>query len=233
MAKVAPVASGSRMSLRYAVSWHVFRVLFSTWFRWRVYHPERVPAAGPVILAANHASYLDPMLVGAGIRRQVNYLARDTLFPVPVVGTLLRYWKVVPVDREGGGAAGLRTVLTRLAEGGVILMFPEGTRTHDGQLQPPRLGIGLVVIKSTAPVVPVRVFGTYEAFGRHLRWPRRHPLAVLYGRPLAFTELRTEAKKSPQAELKGIYREIAQDIMAAIAGLEPVESPASKQAENG
>jgi 1-acyl-sn-glycerol-3-phosphate acyltransferase len=91
------------MNWSYRLGWLFFRSIYSTYFRWRVYHPERVPLEGPVILAANHASFIDPPLVGAGIRRMVNFLARDTLFDVPIVGAVLRSWKVVPVDRDGGG----------------------------------------------------------------------------------------------------------------------------------
>ena len=128
-----------------------------------------------MILASNHASYLDPPLVGSGVRRSINYLARENLFRFPVMGWVLRQWQVVPVDRDGGGAAGLRAILDRLLAGGAIILFPEGTRTRDGKLQPARSGIGLTVIKSTALVVPVRVFGTYEAYGRHLWLPAPAP----------------------------------------------------------
>ena len=221
------------MNVTYAIPWHLFRLVFATYFRWRVYHPERVPKEGPVILVSNHASYIDPPLVGATLHRQINYLARDTLFPVPVVGALLRQWKVVPVDREGGGAAGLKGILDRLLEGGAILLFPEGTRTSDGQLQRARSGVGLVVIKSTAPVVPVQVFGTYEAYSRHRSWPRPHRVIVKFGPPLLFEQLRAEARSCSKARLKEIYPEVARDIMAAIARLQPCldedeASPAAK-----
>ena len=176
---------------------------------------------GPVILAANHASFLDPPLVGAALRRALNYLGRDTLFSVPVVGSLLRAWKVVPVDREGGGATGLRAIFDRLSHGGAILLFPEGTRTRDGQLQPARSGIGLVVIKSTAPVVPIRIFGTYEAYGRHVRFPRPNRVFVKFGAALYFETLRAEAKICSKPRLKQIYQEVAAEIMIAIGKLEP------------
>ncbi len=178
----------------YYLGWRGFRLLFRFYFRVRYYNPERVPLRGPVILACNHASFLDPMLVGSGLRRAINYLARENLFRFPVMGWVLHRWQVVPVDREGGGAAGLRAILDRLLAGGAIILFPEGTRTRDGHLQPARAGIGLTVIKSTAPVVPARVFGTFRAYGRHLRWPRPYRLAVKYGRPLLFEQLRAEAK---------------------------------------
>ena len=211
------------MNASYRIGWHVFRFIYATCFRWRVHHPERVPPTGPVILASNHASFIDPPLIGAGLERAVNYLARNTLFDVPVVGSLLRSWKVVPVDREGGGGAGLKAILDRLLDGGVILLFPEGTRTHDGKLQPARSGIGLTVIKSKAPVVPVRVFGTFEAFGRHMRIPRPRRVAVKYGQPMSFEKLRAESKTCSKQRLKEIYQEIANEIMTAIAKLEPGE----------
>jgi 1-acyl-sn-glycerol-3-phosphate acyltransferase len=211
------------MNRSYRLGWIFFRTLYATYFRWRVFNPERVPETGGVILASNHASFLDPPLVGAGLKRGINYLARESLFRFPGVGALLRSWSAVPVDRDGGGAAGLKAILDRLLAGGGIILFPEGTRTRDGNLQPARSGIGLVVIKSSAPVVPVRVFGTYEAYGRHIRFPRPGRIAVKYGQPMNFAELRAEAKDCSKPRLKEIYQQIADEIMAAIAKLEAKE----------
>lgn len=211
------------MNPSYYLGWLSFRVLFATFFRARFCNPERVPRAGPVVLAANHASYLDPPLIGSGLPRAINYLARESLFRFPVIGSILRSWNAVPVDRDGGGAAGLRAILDRLLEGGAIILFPEGTRTRDGRLQPARSGIGLTVIKSTAPVVPVRVFGTYEAFGRHLRLPRPFPVRVKFGKPIFFEALRAEAQTCSKPRLKEIYRQVADEIMTAIGALESHE----------
>jgi len=145
------------------------------------------------------------------------------LFRFPGIGALLRSWNSVPVDRDGGGAAGLRAILDRLLAGGAIILFPEGTRTHDGRLQPARSGIGLTVIKSDAVVIPVRTFGTFEAYGRNQKFPRRVQVAVKYGEPMRFEQLRAEAKNCSRARLKEIYQQIADEIMAAIAKLEPRE----------
>jgi 1-acyl-sn-glycerol-3-phosphate acyltransferase len=211
------------MNIPYFFGWCGFRTLYKFYFRWHVYNAERVPLEGAVILASNHASFLDPPLVGSGVRRGINYLARENLFRFPVMGWVLRQWQVVPVDRDGGGAAGLRAILDRLLAGGAIILFPEGTRTRDGRLQPARSGIGLTVIKSTAPVVPVRVFGTFQAYGRSMRFPRPRPVGVKYGRPMRFEQLRAEAKLCSKARLKEIYQQVADEIMAAIAKLEPYE----------
>src|SRR5882724_4482431 len=211
----------------YFLGWCFFRLLYQFYFGWRVFNAERVPLTGPVILASNHASILDPPLVGAGVRRGINYLARESLFRKPIVGWVLRKWNSVPVDREGGGAAGLRAILDRLLAGGGIILFPEGTRTRDGKLQPARAGIGLTVIKSEAPVVPVRVFGTLEAMSRGQHLPRPHHVAVKYGKPMMFEALRAEAKTCPKPRLKEIYQQIADEIMDAIAKLEPCEDKES------
>lgn len=205
----------------YFIGWSFYRTAFAVYFRWQVYNPERVPRQGPVILAANHSSFLDPPLVGSGLKRDINYLARKSLFRYPVLGWILRTVNAVPVDRDGGGAAGLKAIMDRLHDGGAIILFPEGTRTRDGRLQPARSGIGLTVIKSDAPVVPVRTFGTYEAWGRNVRFPRPHPVAVKYGRPMRFEKFRAEARNCSKVRLKEIYQEIADEIMAAIARLEP------------
>src|ERR1700760_4602679 len=110
------------MNFIYFLGWSFFRAVYATYFHWRVYNPERVPLKGPVILASNHASILDPPLVGSGLDRDINYLARKTLFNQPIVGWVLRSWNSVPVDRDGGGGAGLKAILDRLTLGGAIIL---------------------------------------------------------------------------------------------------------------
>src|SRR5271154_4386600 len=218
-----PQADAGKMNLSYRIGWSCFRAMFAVYFRWSVFNPERVPQSGGVILASNHASFLDPPLVGSGLHRDINYLARESLFRFPGIGALLRSWNSVPVDRDGGGAAGLKAILERLLAGGGIILFPEGTRTTDGRLQKARSGIGLTVIKSNAIVIPVRTFGTFEAFGRNHKFPRPKKVSVKYGEPMRFEKLRAEAKVCDKVRLKEIYQEIADEIMAAIAKLEPRE----------
>jgi 1-acyl-sn-glycerol-3-phosphate acyltransferase len=204
----------------YFLGWSFFRIFYRLFNRWEVFNPENVPQSGPVILASNHASFMDPPLVGAATRREINYLARESLFRFPVLGSILRAVNAVPVDREGGGAAGLRAIFDRLLKGGAIILFPEGTRTRDGSLQPAKSGIGLTVIKSEAPVVPVRVFGTFEAFSRHHSFPQPKKIAVKFGKPIDFAALRAEAKGCSKQRLKEIYQEVADKIMKEIAALE-------------
>lgn len=208
----------------YWIGWSFFRVFFRLYNRWEVIDPENVPMGGPAILASNHMSFLDPPLVGAAARREINYLARESLFRFPVIGSLLRSVNAVPVDREGGGASGLRAIFDRLIKGEAIILFPEGTRSTDGSLQKAKSGIGLTVIKSEAPVVPVRVFGTFEAMSRRHSIPRPRKVAVRFGKALDFADLRSEAKTCSKQRLKEIYQEVADRIMAAIGELKsPIE----------
>ena len=115
----------------------------------------------------------------------------------------------------------MKAILDRLLAGGAIILFPEGTRTKDGKLQPARSGIGLTVIKSNAVVIPVRTFGTFECYNRKLKFHMPKQLAVKYGQPMKFEKLRAEAKTCTKPRLKEIYQQIADEIMAAITKLEP------------
>jgi 1-acyl-sn-glycerol-3-phosphate acyltransferase len=207
------------MNFSYRCGWIFFRLLFAIYFRCRFIGVEHVPKKGPVILAANHASYLDPPVVGSGLNRDINYLARQSLFRFPLIGRLLVSWNSVPVDREGGGARGLKNILDRLLDGAGIILFPEGTRSPDGKFLPAQAGIGLVVAKSDAPVVPVHVFGSNKAWGRNQKLPLPKRITVRYGEPMRFEKLRTEARDCSKERLKAIYQQIADEIMEAIAAL--------------
>ncbi|MCS7338507.1 MAG: 1-acyl-sn-glycerol-3-phosphate acyltransferase [Verrucomicrobiae bacterium] len=209
------------MRFGYRVAWHLLRCLFRIVFRWRVFGAEHVPARGPFILAANHASYLDPPVLGAACPRELCYLARKSLFRFKPFAALIRWCNAVPVERDGAGAEGLKTVLDKLGAGWGVLMFPEGTRSPDGRLQPGRLGIGLLVVKSRAPVVPVRVFGTDRALGRGAAVPRPCRITVVFGAPLDFTKRSAEARNCSKAELRRCYQQIADEVMSAIAKLGP------------
>ena len=210
----------SRASLSYRFFRFLFRVIFRVWFRWRVHHRERVPAQGSVILASNHVCYFDPVFVVCALSRMVVGLARADSFRFIVNGVLLRSWGVVPVDQSGTGR-GLKTFLNRLRAGDAVVMYPEGTRSYSGQIQAPQAGVGLIIIKNDAPVVPVKVSGAFEAYGRHHFFPRPYKVEIKFGEPLDFAELRAEAKQTKDKErLKELYQQAAIDLLHAIATME-------------
>jgi 1-acyl-sn-glycerol-3-phosphate acyltransferase len=141
-------------------------------FSFRHAGQRNMPATGPALLVANHQSYLDPPLVGLAAHRPLVYLARKTLFRNPYFASIIRLMNAVPIDQDGVGKEGIRTILDQLQLGKAVLVFPEGTRTPNGTMQPLKAGIQLLIKRAQAPIVPVGIAGAYDA------WPiwRKYPL---------------------------------------------------------
>src|SRR5436305_4628821 len=149
---------------------------------------------GPVILAANHQSFADPPLVGSVSGRGVYFLARRSLLNGWFMGWILPKLNVIPVDSETGrDRTALKALIRILRSGQGTVVFPEGQRTSDGKLQPAQPGLGLVIAKTLAPVVPMRIFGAYDAWPIHEKWPRRGRITIVVGEPTFFTQRAIEA----------------------------------------
>jgi len=157
---------------------------FHVYFRMRRMGMEHVPRSGPVILAANHRSFLDPFVIGTLTRRPVYYVAKKELFAHPVAGWLLNRLGAFPIDRGAGDHAAIDTARLILERGDCVVIFPEGTRVRPGPLGRPRRGVGRLALQTGAVVVPVAVFGT-EAVRRGWRI-RPHRVTLRCGRPLLF-----------------------------------------------
>jgi 1-acyl-sn-glycerol-3-phosphate acyltransferase len=198
----------------YWVCYHLIKLFARIFFRVRVVHRERMINHGPVILAANHQSFLDPPLAGSVSDRGIYFLARRSLLNGPVLGWLLPKLNVVPVDSEGGkDRTALKALIRILRAGEGTLVFPEGQRTLDGNLQPAQPGLGLVIAKTLAPVVPMRIFGAYEAWPVHEKWPRPRHVTIVVGEPIRFT------REDVEAGGKEVYQALSQRVMDAIAAL--------------
>ena len=130
------------MGLTYFLGYHLSKIVSRCYFRMRVYGRENLIEDGPALLAMNHQSFLDPPFAGICCRREIHYLARSTLFGVPVLGFLLKHLNVIGVDRDGSDIAAMKSVIRVLRDGGCTIVFPEGTRSRDGNLQPGRAGAG-------------------------------------------------------------------------------------------
>jgi 1-acyl-sn-glycerol-3-phosphate acyltransferase len=207
----------SRMEPVYGVCHYWLRVSFDMFFRGEVAGLEHLPRRGAFLIAANHASHLDPPMIGSQVPRQMAFFARKTLWSSPLASWWLDAVGTIPVDRDGGQDVGaLKRVLRALAAGRIMILFPEGTRSPDGALQPPKPGIGFIVCKTQVPVVPARIFGSFDAFGKGMKIPRfGTPLTVVFGRPIA------PAVYDDPSGGKERYQAASSRIMAEIARLRP------------
>jgi 1-acyl-sn-glycerol-3-phosphate acyltransferase len=155
----------------------------------RVVGRENWPASGGGLICANHQSSFDPPLVGLTCPRRMNYVARDTLFRVPLLAPLIRFLDAIPIDREGTGLAGLKETLRRLKRGELVLIFPEGTRTRDGEVAPLKPGFISVARRSGVPLIPVGLDGAYQAWPRSAWFPRPGRIAISVGQPIPAEEV--------------------------------------------
>lgn len=165
----------------------IVSVYFNLYHRLSVEGQEKIPKEVPVIVASNHASYLDPPLIGyTFFPRVLKFIAWEKLFKVPLFGTYLRRMGAVPVSQKdkNSSAALLRMVMGFINEGFSVYICPEGHRTEDGTLQPLEGGVAVLSLKTGAPVVPVWAGGTYRAFSPHMKFPRPKKLYVVYGDPI-------------------------------------------------
>ncbi len=201
------------MNFYYWLGYHLSRLVGRLFFRLRVVHRERMLQNGPVILAMNHQSYLDPPLAGITCDRAVYFLARRTLLDVPLLGRLLPKLNVIPVNQEGIDRSALKALIRVLKAGNAALVFPEGSRTVDGSLQPAEPGMGLVIAKTLAPVVPMRIFGAHQALPRGGGGLHFVPITIVIGEPIFFTA----ADLDPPG--KDVYKRLSQRVMNAIADL--------------
>jgi len=167
-----------------------------------------------VILAMNHQSYLDPPLAGICCDREIYFLARKSLMKWPILGPLFPAMNVVPVDQDRADMSALKAIIKLVRAGQGTIIFPEGSRTPDGNLLPAQPGLGLVIAKTKAPVVPMRIFGAREAFPRGGGRVRFRPITIVVGEPIQFSD---EDLANPGRDL---YQSLSDRVMARITALQ-------------
>ena len=200
------------MNWIYWCGWMSFGAAYRSLFGMRVTGAENLITEGPVLVASNHQSYLDPPLIGNLYRDEMVYLARKTLF-TPITRWLYAKWNAIPVDQDKPDMASLKTIIRKLKEGRRVLVFPEGSRTVDGSLGEAAPGIGLIAAKSGAPIQPVRICGARDALPRGSARIHFARITVHVGPPIYLSPEERNAKS------KDDYERIAKRIMSAIAAL--------------
>ena len=202
------------MNFYYWLGYHLSRLFAELFYGFRILHRERVIQSGPVILTVNHQSFLDPPLAGNACDRPIYFLAKKSLLDGPVLGWLLPKLNVIPVNLEGGDRSALKALIRILSAGECALVFPEGSRTPDGTLQPAQPGVGLVIAKTRAPVVPMRIFGAHEVWPIHGKLRFRGRITIVVGEPIQFSEVDLAGHG------KDLYQRLSQRVMDAIAAIQ-------------
>lgn len=206
-------------NLAYHLVYHGARLFTETFATVDAEGWDEVPN-GPCLFAANHQSMIDPPLIGGLIPREIAFVARKTLFENPVFGGVIRACRAIPLDRGEADISAIRRTLAVLAEGRALLIFPEGTRSLDGELQAAKSGAGLLALKSGVPVVPIRIRGARDVLPRGAKWPRGGAhIRVRFGRAIPAAEL--DAGRGHDDR----YGEASRRILAAIAALPDVSDP--------
>jgi len=182
------------MTFWYLLGYSLSKGIAKTFFNYQVIGAENIIEEGPCIIAANHASFFDPPLAGVACQRAIHYLARKSLLDWPVLGGILPELNVIPVDQKNADRSALMAAIRVVRAGGAILVFPEGTRS------------------AGAPVVPMRIFGSFEAFPRNRKFPRSVTISVVVGKPLKFSP--------EEISKRDVYQKTSDRIMDAVARLE-------------
>jgi 1-acyl-sn-glycerol-3-phosphate acyltransferase len=179
---------------------------------WEVKGRERVPGSGGLIVASNHISFWDPPFVAAAIPRETYFLAKEELFTTPVLGPMIRSVNAIPIRRGVADLSGIARAIEVLRSGRALLMFPEGSRARDGELHPPRPGVGMMAVHADVPIVPCYISGS----NRPRQWLFRSiRVRIWFGPALHWKDLAgSDADLTPG---RALYQKVGEGLMREIA----------------
>ena len=187
----------------------IFYIILTVFNRLEVIGSGNVPEKGGVMLAANHVSYLDPLVIGAALKRRATYMAREGLFNIPMLGAFVRSFSF-PVRRGRPQPSTIKEAVRRLKQGELIVMFPEGGRSVNGNLLDAKRGVGVIAAISRMPVVPTLIKGTEKALPVGAKFLRSAKITVIFGTPIRVDKEETD---------KQYQERISRDIIEAIKNL--------------
>jgi 1-acyl-sn-glycerol-3-phosphate acyltransferase len=191
----------------YTIMRQVFRLAGILGFGVRCFGRENFPPCGGALICANHQSNLDPPLVGMMSGRRMNYLAKKTLFERQPLKWIIEHLDAIPIDRDGMGLGGIKETIRRLRRGEFVLIFPEGQRTWDGEMNPLMPGFVSLARRTGVPLVPVGMDGAFHAWKRGTRIPKLRRLSLVVGKPLGASEYENMTDQQMVAELESRIRE--------------------------
>jgi len=196
------------------------RTLVIVAFGFRTIGRQYLPTDGNAIFLSTHQSMLDPVLVGLAFNGRLNFIARKSLFHQPLFAFFIRLLDAIEIDRERGGLAGLREMMKRLHDGKMVLIFPEGTRTTDGEIGDLKMGFSPIARKTKAALVPMAISGAINVLPRNSKFPQRHPIALVVGKPISYEQLNSMNDSDLKIRLKKQFDQckVEADFLTSIRG---------------
>ncbi len=188
-----------------AISRFIAMCVMTSLYRIETFGRDNVPLDGAVLVLCNHQSFFDPMFAQSFVKRNFIFVARDSLFRVPVIGALITSFGTVPIRRGEADMSAIKRILRLLKEREVICIFPEATRCQDGRVREFKPGISLIARKSGAVIVPTVIEGAFEIWPRHRKFPKTGRVQVEYGKPLMPKEIK---RMSPEEFGKTVTKSI-------------------------
>jgi 1-acyl-sn-glycerol-3-phosphate acyltransferase len=204
------------MKFVYRIGYTLFKTTARLFFGYNVVNRERLKDLEGCMIASNHVSFMDPPMIGVAFDEAIYYLARKSLFSNPIASWIYRKWNTIPVNQARPELSSLRQIIQLLKNGEKVLMFPEGERSWDGELAKGKTGVGLMIAKSRARVLPVRIFGAEEILPRGASFPRRGKVTIVIGERFDVEDLLDD----PKLRGKELYQKISDRVMAAIGAIE-------------
>lgn len=188
----------------YSFGKFIFWFYFQLFFKVKIYGQDNIPQTDGIIICSNHINWLDPPLIAAYVKREINYMAKAELFKNKLIARVLKGVKAFPVKRGTADITSIKTSFKLIKDGKVLGIFPEGTRSKDGKLKPAEPGVALIAVKTGAPVIPMRIVGDYKLFSE---------LKIIIGKPVFFKDLQSVKLSGDEVN------ELSQSIMAEIGKL--------------
>lgn len=194
----------SSLVLYHLLKWSIISPIFHTYFRGRIYDADKIPQSGSYIIVSNHASNLDPPILGIAVRRPISFMTKEELFVVPVLKQIITLYGGYPVKRDAIDLAAIRSAIKYLDRGFLAGIFLEGTRTPDGKINEPKLGAALIAAKTQTPLIPASIWGTDKISSKSNLFPQA--IAIRFG------DVIPPPKSKKKADLQAVTDYCAQTI---------------------
>lgn len=196
-----------RRNLTWLLFQWILQGFFAIWLRYQSRGKAHLPAEGGGLLIVNHQSFLDPLMVGLPLNRPISFLARDSLFRVPLLGVLLRHTFVIPISRRSASSTSFRAAIDKIENGNFVCIFPEGTRSDDGSVQRFKPGFLALLKRTHTTVYPIGIAGAYQAMPRGACFLRPRSVRVIYGDPISSETVKDYCERGAEKELLELTRQ--------------------------